>query len=150
MTKLAMTALSLSLLTPPARGMGGLIALPSAHSPMVSLDRLERLVGARGMRIFARIDHAAHARARQQFLRPTEVLVFGQGEHEVPLLQCSQLHGLDLPLRVLAWEDAAGANWMGYADPDVLGDRAPAPECDPWVRKCTLDLDELVRAASRA
>ncbi len=150
MTKLAMTALSLSLLAPPARSAGGLIALPCAHAPAATLDRLAQRVEARGMRVVARFDHAARARESRAFLRPTEVLLFIPHEDDISLLQCSQTYGLDLPLRVLAWEDESGTNWIGYADPDSLGDRHLSPECDSLLRRLTLVLDELVRSASRA
>lgn len=148
MSKLAMTALSLSLLVPPALGRDGMIALPCVHSSKASMDRLEDIARARGLKIFARIDHAAGAKSIGMALRPTELLIFGHPRGGTPLLKCSQTYGIDLPMRVLEWEDESGNSWMGYSDPAALGDRHTQTECDAILRKLTVVLDELVRQAA--
>jgi uncharacterized protein (DUF302 family) len=73
--------------------------------------------------IFARIDHAAGAAAVGLALRPTEVLIFGNPKGGTPLMQAEQTIGLDLPLRVLAWEDEAGNASLTYTDLDWLAAR---------------------------
>lgn len=148
MSRLALTALSIALLVPPAYAVDGIIALPCAHSARLSLDRLESLAKARGLKVFARIDHAAGARSIGQTLRPTELLIFGHPKGGTPLLQCSQSFGIDLPMHVLAWEDATGKSWLGYKDPAGIGLNLPDPACDIALKRIVVTLDELVREAS--
>jgi uncharacterized protein (DUF302 family) len=94
----------------------GLIGVASAHSVKDSLDRLEASLKSAGIAVFARIDHAAGAKSVGMDLRPTEVLIFGNPKVGTPLMQASQTIGLDLPLKVLAWQDAAGKVWLTYTD----------------------------------
>ena len=98
----------------------GLITLRSSHGPKDTMNRLEAMVKSKGMTVFARIDHAAGAADVGLDLRPTEVLVFGNARGGTPLMQAAQTIGIDLPLRVLVWQDKAGATWLAYNDPAWL------------------------------
>jgi uncharacterized protein (DUF302 family) len=62
---------------------------------------------------------------------------------------CSQTYGIDLPLRVLAWEDAKGASWVGYKDMATLGHAHPDAGCDEALKRLTTTLDALVREAAK-
>jgi len=84
------------------------------------MSRLETKVKAKGMTVFARIDHAAGAAAVGLSLRPTELLIFGNAKGGTPLMQSNQTIGIDLPLKALVWEDASGATWLSYNDPSWL------------------------------
>ena len=101
----------------------GLITLPSAHSVKDTIDRLEAQVKSKGMRVFARIDHAAGAREAGLALRPTELLIFGNAKGGTPLMQANQTIGIDLPLKALAWEDADERVWLSYNEPAWLARR---------------------------
>ena len=101
----------------------GLITIPSNYSVKQTLDRLETALKAAGITIFARVDHSGGAAAVGLALRPTEVLIFGNPKGGTPLMQANQMIGLDLPLRVLAWEDAAGNTNLVYNDIDWLAAR---------------------------
>lgn len=147
MSRLAMTALSISLLAAPAYAFDGLIAYPSKHSTQSTMDKLESVAKTHGLKVFARIDHAAGAKSIDQPLRPTQLLIFGNPKGGTPLLQCDQTWGIDLPLRVLAWEDDQGKNWLGYTDPAVLANRQQGPGCDAAFKRLTVSLDALVREA---
>lgn len=147
MSRLAMTALSISLLVPPAYALGGLIAYPSNHSTQSTMDKLESVAKTHGLKVFARIDHAAGAQSINQPLRPTQLLIFGHPKGGTPLLQCDQTWGIDLPMRVLAWEDEQGKNWLGYTDPAVLAHKHQAAGCDAAFKRLTISLDALVREA---
>ena len=149
MLRIVMTVLSVLSLVSPAIAMDGMIELPSAHTPHASLDRLEALAKERGMKVFVRIDHAAGARGIGQELRPTELIMFGNPKGGTPLMLCSQTYGIDLPLRVLAWEDDKGASWLGYIDLAALGHPHPGAECDAAIKRLTATLDELVRGAAK-
>jgi uncharacterized protein (DUF302 family) len=75
------------------------------------------------MTVFAHIDHAAGAAAVGLPLRPTELLIFGDARTGTSLMQSNQLAGIDLPLKVLVWQDAAGIAWLSYQDPVFLAQR---------------------------
>lgn len=101
----------------------GLTTVSSAHSAKETIDRLEAEVKARGMAVFARIDHAAGAKEAGMTLRPTELLIFGNAKAGTPLMQADQTMGIELPLKVLAWEDQERKVWLCYNDPSWLADR---------------------------
>jgi uncharacterized protein (DUF302 family) len=75
------------------------------------------------MTVFARIDHAAGAKEAGLELPPTEVVVFGSAKAGTPLMQVEQTMGIDLPLKALVWQDAAGTTWISYNDPAWLAQR---------------------------
>jgi len=101
----------------------GLTTIESHFGPKETLDRLEDHVKARGLTVFARIDHAAGAAAVGMTLLPTAVLIFGNARGGTPLMQASQLIAIDLPLKVLVWQDTSGKTWLSYYDPSVLAKR---------------------------
>lgn len=101
----------------------GLVTIASSLPPKETGDRLAAEIEARGMTLFARIDHAAGAAAVALALRPTEVLIFGNARGGTPLMQAAQAVGIDLPLRALIYEDAHGATWIAYNDPHWLARR---------------------------
>jgi uncharacterized protein (DUF302 family) len=101
----------------------GLITLKSSHGPKDTMNRLETEVKAKGMMVFARIDHAAGAATVGLPLRPTEVLIFGNARAGTPLMQSVQTIGIDLPLKALVWQDASDATWLSYNDPSWLAKR---------------------------
>jgi uncharacterized protein (DUF302 family) len=101
----------------------GLITIHSAHSVKDTIDRFEAAAKARGMVIFARIDHAAGAKDVGMQLRPTLLLIFGHAKGGTPLMQVDQQVGIDLPLKALAWEDDSGRTWLSYNDPFWLAGR---------------------------
>jgi len=101
----------------------GLTTVRSKYSASETLDRLEAEVKARGIEIFARIDHAAGATSVGLPLRPTTVLIFGNAKAGTPLMQADQAVGIDLPLKALVYEDAFGAVWLAYNDPRWIAQR---------------------------
>ena len=101
----------------------GLVTIRSAHSASVTIDRLQAVVVARGMTVFARIDHAQGAADAGLSLHLTELLVFGNARAGTPLMQARQTVGIDLPLKVLAWQSADGVVWLTYDDPGWIARR---------------------------
>ena len=91
-----------------------LVTIASKHSVAGTINRLVSIVKAKGLMVFARIDHGKGARDAGLELRPTELLIFGHAKGGTPLMQDKQIAGLDLPLRALAWEDEHGAVWLSY------------------------------------
>lgn len=113
-----------------AQAASGLVDLRSPLSPTATMDRLDGIVRQRGLTVFARIDHAAGAAQVGQTLRPTEVLIFGNPKGGTPFMQCAQSVGLDLPLKALVWQDAAGQVWLSYDDPLAIAKRHGVPNCE--------------------
>jgi uncharacterized protein (DUF302 family) len=127
----------------------GLVTVESSREPKDTMNRLETEIKARGMTVFARIDHAAGAAAVGLPLRPTELLIFGNARGGTPLMQSSQTVGIDLPLKALVWQDAAGSTWLSYNDPSWLAKRhGLAPEVDVALGAVTAALSALARAAT--
>src|SRR5437867_13425821 len=100
--------------------MEGLTSIRSRFGPKETMDRLEAEIRAQGMTVFARIDHAAGAAEAGLELRPTELIIFGNARGGTPLMQASQTAGIDLPLKALVWQDAAGKTWLSYNDPSWI------------------------------
>jgi len=127
----------------------GLTTMPSSHGPKETMDRLEAEVKAKGLTVFARVDHAAGAAQVALPLRPTEVLIFGNAKGGTPLMQATQAIGIDLPLKVLVWEDASGKTWLSYNDPGWLAKRhGLGHEVDATVNTLTAALNALAKAAT--
>jgi uncharacterized protein (DUF302 family) len=101
----------------------GLITIESRNGPEETMNRFEAEVRARGMTVFAHIDHAAGATALGLPLRPTELLIFGHAKTGTPLMQSNQMIGIDLPLKTLVWQDASGTTWLSYNDLACLARR---------------------------
>jgi len=101
----------------------GLITLRSAFGPEETMKRLEAEVRAKGLTVFAHLDHAAGAEAVGLPLRPTDLLIFGNARGGTPLMQAQQSVGIDLPLKALVWQDATGATWLSYNDPHWIAQR---------------------------
>lgn len=101
----------------------GLITIRSGYGPEETMNRFEAEVRAKGMTVFAHIDHAAGAAAVGLPLRPTDLLIFGNAKGGTPLMQSVQTIGIDLPLKALVWQDASGTTWLSYNDPAYLAHR---------------------------
>jgi len=101
----------------------GLTTIASSLGPKQTMDRLEAEIKAKGLTVFARIDHAAGAAQVGLTLRPTEVLIFGNARGGTPLMQSGQTAGIDLPLKCLVWQDEAGKTWLSYNDPGWIARR---------------------------
>jgi len=92
----------------------GVVTKESRHSVVQTIDRLEALVKSRGITVFARIDHAAGAQTVGLAMKPTQLLIFGHPKAGTPLMLRAPSIALDLPLKAVAWEDAAGKVWVSY------------------------------------
>jgi len=114
----------------------GLITIDSQFDALTSLERLEQAIAANGMTLFARIDHAEGARRAELFLPPTVILLFGNSKVGSPLMQKNRAIGLDLPLKLLVWEDDTGITHVTYNDADWLAARHSISESAmPNIRK---------------
>ena len=128
--------------------MEGLTTLLSNFGPKETMDRLETEIRAQGITVFARIDHAAGAAEARLTLRPTEVLIFGNPRAGTPLMQSIQTIGIDLPLKVLVWQDVSAKTWLSYNERSWLAKRHGAgPETDKAVGAMSAMLGTIVKNA---
>jgi uncharacterized protein (DUF302 family) len=128
----------------------GLTTIKSSHAPRETMNRLEAAVTAKGLTVFARIDHAEGASAAGLSLRPTEVLIFGNAKGGTPLMQAAQTAGIDLPLKALVWQDAAGDTWLSWNDPAWLAARHGASGAEAVVGRLGAVLDDVAKTATAA
>jgi uncharacterized protein (DUF302 family) len=106
-----------------AAGAEPLVSQSSPHDVATTVRRLEAAVASRGAKVLATVDHAAAAQANGLALRPTVLVLFGNPKLGTPLMQSEQRAGLDLPLKVLVWQDAAGVTQVGYQPPALIASR---------------------------
>jgi uncharacterized protein (DUF302 family) len=125
-----------------------LVTLPSAHSTTETVERLQALLAKKGIELFAHIDHAAAARKAGLALRPTQVLIFGNPKAGTPLMQNRQTIGLELPLRILVWEDETGKVWLTYRRVQSLARQHHVSGQDETVKALDDGLAALARAAA--
>jgi len=122
----------------------GLTTIRSSYGPEQTINRLKAEIRAKGMTVFAHIDHAAGAAGVGLSLRPTDLLLFGNAKGGTPLMQSVQTIGIDLPLKVLVWQDASGDTWLSYNYPNWLAKRhGLGQENEATVRAMAAALDEL-------
>jgi len=101
----------------------GIVDIPSSRSVSETADRLESLLRAKGMKIFARIDQAAEASAVGLAMRPMVLLIFGDPKNGTPLMNRYPSIAMDLPLKALVWESAQGKVLISYNSPEFLQQR---------------------------
>ena len=98
----------------------GFVIKPSEHSVAETMDRLEAIVQEKEFVVIARVDHAAAAASVDMDLAPNQVLVFGKPALGTPLMAKNPLIGIDLPIKVVVYEDADGKVWLAYAKPEAM------------------------------
>jgi len=108
----------------------GVISRPSSWPVPETLDRLEAVLQAKSITIFARVDHSAEANRVGLRLRPTEVLIFGNPKGGTGVMQASPTSAIDLPLKALAWRDDGGQVWLSYNDPSFFAQRFNLTEAE--------------------
>ena len=128
--------------------VAGLVVKQSKYGVTETLDRLEKALTEKGITIVTRWNHAEKANDVDIPLRPTELLIFGNPKLGSQLFTSQQTAGIDLPLKALAWEDAAGKVWLGYNDPQYIADRHHIADRAEVVAKMTGALNKLTDMAT--
>jgi uncharacterized protein (DUF302 family) len=111
----------------PAASESGVVRIASSHTVAHTVERLEGLLKERGILIFARIDFSGDAGRSGLAMRPEQMLIFGNPRAGTPLMQAEPAVGLDLPLKALVFEDAAGRTWIAWNDPQYIVRRHGLP-----------------------
>jgi len=112
------------------------------------MDRVEAQIQARGLNVFARIDHAAGAAEVGLPLAPTDLIIFGNARGGTPLMQSVQTVGIDLPLKILVWQDAANNTWLSYNEPRWIAQRHGVVDGESTINKMADLLGAIAKEAS--
>lgn len=139
--------LSIVVTAPGMAGQDGLVNVKSVHNVAETADRLERLLSERGMKVFLRLNHAEDAGSVGTLLRPTELIIFGNPEVGAPLMEKQQSIGIDLPQKMLIWQDPSGQVWLTYNDADYLAMRHGLAKDLPPLQKVRKALAGFAQAA---
>jgi len=105
----------------------GLIDLPSNHSVEKTLDRLRGILAAKNITLFAVVDHSGEAAKAGMKMLPTKLVIFGNPKAGTPVMVASPSSAIDLPLKILIWEDDRGKVWVTYNSPAYLQQRHNVP-----------------------
>jgi uncharacterized protein (DUF302 family) len=107
----------------------GLVSIPSTHSVDETVERFNNILASKGVALFALIDHSGEAEKAGLKMPPTKLLIFGSPKAGTPLMLAAPSSAIDLPLKVLVWEDVEGNVWLSYNSPEYLqGRHGFAPE----------------------
>ncbi|MGF1535477.1 MAG: DUF302 domain-containing protein [Elainellaceae cyanobacterium] len=127
----------------------GLVYMPSAFSVAETGDRIEALLDEGPLSLFTRIDHAENAASVDKALPPTQVLIFGNPNAGTPLMQCSRTVAIDLPQKMLIWEDEENQTWLAYNNPSYLMSRHSLTGCEENIVMIGQALHNLARSATQ-
>jgi uncharacterized protein (DUF302 family) len=105
----------------------GIVNLPSNHSVDQTVASLKEILQAKGVNLFALVDHSGEAEKVGLQMRPTKLVIFGSPKAGTPLMQSAPSIAIDLPLKILVWEDAQGKVWVSYNSPPYLQKRHNLP-----------------------
>ncbi|MGB2627728.1 MAG: DUF302 domain-containing protein [Candidatus Acidiferrum sp.] len=114
-------------MNPTSNNDNGLVHLSSPYSVAETSTRLQSMLQTKGIQIFCRIDHSGEAEKVGFRMRPTQLLIFGNPRGGTPLMLAAPTVAIDLPLKALVWEDAAGKVWITYNSPAYFEKRHDIP-----------------------
>jgi uncharacterized protein (DUF302 family) len=106
----------------------GIINKPSNHSVEQTVDKLKNILQSKGVALFALVDHSGEAEKVGMKMRPTKLLIFGSPKAGTPLMLAAPSIAIDLPLKILVWEDGQGKAWVSYNSPEYLKERHGLPQ----------------------
>jgi uncharacterized protein (DUF302 family) len=105
----------------------GIADLPSNHSVDETVERLQNILQERGLTLFALVDHSGEAEKVGLDMPPTKLVIFGSPKAGTPLMLAAPSVALDLPLKILVWQDGDGRAWVSYNTPEYLRERHGFP-----------------------
>ncbi len=106
----------------------GIVSIPSNHSVDQTVERLKAFLDAKAGTLFALIDHSGEAERAGMKMPPTKLLVFGSPKAGTPVMLAAPSAAIDLPLKILVWEDSAGSAWISYNSATYLKERHNIPQ----------------------
>jgi uncharacterized protein (DUF302 family) len=106
----------------------GIVTILSSHSVDETVERLKGLLQSKGITLFSLIDHSGEAEKVGMKMPPTKLLIFGSPKGGTPLMLAAPSIAIDLPLKILVWEDTEGKVWLSFNSPDYLARRHGLPQ----------------------
>jgi uncharacterized protein (DUF302 family) len=105
----------------------GIVNKPSNHPVDETVERVKNILQAKGITLFAMVDHSGEAEKVGMKMPPTKLLIFGNPKGGTPLMLAAPSAAIDLPLKILVWEDGQGKVWLSYNSPEYLQTRHGFP-----------------------
>jgi uncharacterized protein (DUF302 family) len=105
----------------------GIVDQASNHSVDETVEKLTNILRSKGVTLFALVDHSGEAEKVGMKMRPTKLLIFGNPKAGTPLMLAAPSSAIDLPLKILVWEDSEGKVWLSYNSPEYLEKRHGIP-----------------------
>lgn len=146
---ICMALASLFLAWPANAAAAELIKKKSPYSVEETLDRLEKALKEKNIVVVVRVDHARNAESAGLKLPPTQLLVFGKPEHGTKLMEENRQIGIELPMKVLSWQDDTGQVWIAYNSPATIAKSYGIGADHEVVQQMSGGLDKLTDAATR-
>jgi len=106
----------------------GIVNRPSNHSVDQTVEKLKAILQAKGVALFALVDHSGEAGRVGMKMPPTKLFIFGNPKAGTPLMLAAPSSAIDLPLKILVWEDGQGKVWISYNSPQYLQKRHGLPQ----------------------
>ncbi|MCG6976306.1 MAG: DUF302 domain-containing protein [Acidiferrobacterales bacterium] len=149
MRRLLIAVVFMSFTVPAMAGSGGMVTVTSANDVKTTVKQLKKVLKDKGMTIFKTVDHAKGAEEVGLKLRPTTVVIFGNPQVGTLLMQCGQTAGIDLPMKMLVWEDSRGRVHVSYNDPSYLASRHRIKGCAKVKKKMAGAQAAFAKAAAK-
>jgi len=124
---LLLVSIALPAAVYPAKRENGIVDVPSNHSVDETVERIKGILQSKGITLFALIDHSGEAEKVGMKMPPTKLLIFGNLKGGTPLMLAAPSIAIDLPLKILVWQDAQGKVWLSYNSPEYLKERHGLP-----------------------
>jgi uncharacterized protein (DUF302 family) len=121
-------ALPASATVNPIKRKNGIVDVPSNHSVDETVERVKSILQSKGITLFALIDHSGEAEKVGMRMPPTKLLIFGNPKGGTPLMLAAPSIAIDLPLKILVWQDGQGKVWLSYNSPEYLQERHGLPQ----------------------
>src|SRR5215469_16510968 len=106
----------------------GIVNVPSNHSVDETVERVKSILQSKGITLFALVDHSGEAEKVGLKMPPTKLLIFGSPKAGTPLMVAAPSIAIDLPLKILVWQDGQGKVWLSYNSPEYLRERHGQPQ----------------------
>ena len=120
-------AISLSAADNTVKMKNGIVNVPSNHSVDETVERIKSILESKTITLFALIDHSGEAEKVGLKMPPTKLLIFGSPKGGTPLMLAAPSIAIDLPLKILVWQDGQGKVWLSYNSPEYLKERHRVP-----------------------
>ena len=122
------TLILMGFVLPGSAAEKGIVSIPSNHTVDETVDRLKQILQSKGVTLFALIDHSGEAEKVGMKMPPTKLLIFGNPKGGTPLMLAAPSIAIDLPLKILVWQNARRKVWLSYNSPEYLKDRHGLPQ----------------------